>query len=62
MQAKPRKNSRATKKGRGRPPTDNPRTELLRVRVTPAELDRVQKAAARAQEPLADFVRKILGL
>jgi hypothetical protein len=47
----------------GRPPIDNPRTEIIRIRLTPDERDRLQGLADAAGQPLAlwmhdDLLRK----
>lgn len=47
----------------GRPPIDNPRTEIIRIRFTPDERDALQRAADEAGQPLAlwmhdDLLRK----
>lgn len=37
----------------GRPPLDNPRTEIIRIRLTPDERERLQELADVAGRPLA---------
>jgi len=49
MPGKPRK--------AGRPKSKDPRTELLKVRVTPAEKRKVARAAARLDVTETDLVR-----
>lgn len=42
---------------RGRPPLDNPRSEVVRYRVTPDELAALTAAAAKAEQSLTDYAR-----
>ncbi len=41
----------------GRPPVDNPRTEIVRYRLTAAELATLTAAAERAGQSLTDYAR-----
>ena len=46
--------------GRPKKPEGEGRTELLRVRLTPEDLRRLQQASQHAQESLSDYVRGAL--
>ena len=41
----------------GRPPSDNPRTEVVQYRCTPDELAALQAAADRAGQPMRAYAR-----
>lgn len=45
---------------RGRPPLANPRSEILRVRLTAAELAEVRRLAARSRMSAPDYVRSLV--
>lgn len=46
------------KRGRGRPPAANPRTEQVLVRLTPAELAAVGSAAASDDKSVPEWLRE----
>jgi predicted HicB family RNase H-like nuclease len=56
------RNPTVQSRARGRPklPKGEERSELLRVRVRPHELQLVNEAAKRAGKSLADYVRDVL--
>jgi len=48
------------RRGRGRPPVDNPRRNIERVRTTDDEHALIESAASAAQMSPADWMRKTL--
>lgn len=44
----------------GRPPSPNPRTEVLRVRLTPDEMHTLRNRAQAAEQQLGPYVHDIL--
>ena len=51
------KKATTTKRGRGRPPVDNPASVRLNVRVTPEDRAKYHRAAKRAGLPLAAWLK-----
>jgi predicted HicB family RNase H-like nuclease len=50
----------APKRGRGRPPVENGERRWLTLRVSDERLERYGKAAAKAQESLSAWVKRVL--
>lgn len=50
----------APKRPRGRPRVADPANERIRIRVTPAEKSKYQRAADRAKTTLTNWVKSIL--
>ena len=48
-----------TKRGPGRPPSENPRTHRIPVRVHDAEREAIEAAARRAGMPVAQWLREV---
>ncbi len=49
-----------TKRPRGRPPSDNPETDRLELRVAPDRKARYEAAAARAGKALSAWAKAVL--
>jgi hypothetical protein len=47
------------KRGRGRPPTPDPATARIEIRVTPAEKDKYLRAARRAKVALGAWLKAL---
>ena len=47
------------KRPRGRPPSSDPATERVEIRVTPAEKDKYRRAARRAKVALSAWLKAI---
>lgn len=48
------------KRGRGRPPVDDPAEDLIRFRVTPEDKERYFRAAAKAGKALSAWIKGVL--
>ncbi len=46
------------KRGPGRPPSENPRLDMLHVRVTSQELDTIKANAQASDQDVSQFVRE----
>jgi uncharacterized protein (DUF1778 family) len=50
----------APKRGRGRPPIDEPETERLELRLKPARKAAYEAAAARKEQPVSTWAKAVL--
>ena len=55
-----RKYQKSSKMGRPRLPKGESKSEIVRVRVTPLELNHIESAASRAGQDISEWVREVM--